>query len=126
MNTELSRFGTRNNNKMNSEFSSQIQLKSTEELFKPERRCPKIVKVLLLVLVILIAIAIGFVLGYFLFRSKKEESRAKKSSEEYLQEFKDMIDPKELENNLRCVYIVNFIILKILLPPAMKEKANPG
>ncbi|XP_031560630.1 aminopeptidase NAALADL1-like [Actinia tenebrosa] len=105
MSTELSRFGNRNNNNMNSEFSSQIQLKSTEELFKPERRS-KIVKGLLSVLVILIAIAIGFVLGYFVFKmTKKEESSAKKSSKEYLQEFKNMIDPKELEHNLRMFTI---------------------
>ena len=104
MNTELSRFGRGKNTSANSEFSSQIQLKSTEELFRPDRRA-KIVKVLLFILLILIAIGIGIAIGYFVFRmSKKEEKKeVKKSSEEYLQEFKDMIDPKELEKNLRCV-----------------------
>jgi flagellar basal body-associated protein FliL len=101
------------NSNSNSEFSSQIQLKSTEELFKPKRRCPKVVKYLLFVLVILLAVAGGFLLGFFLSgKISKGESNGKTTSttQEYLEKFKNMIDPKELENNLRYCDLLGLLL----------------
>lgn len=104
MATELKGFGR--SSQINSEFSSQIHLKSTEELFKPHPCSRRPVKLLLLALVILLATGAGFLAGFFVPKTSSRQAsndnnNLKNTTINYQQKFLDMVDRQEMMKTLR-------------------------
>lgn len=102
MSTELRGFGR--SGTIKSEFSSQIQLKSTEELFKPHTCTKRWVKVLLVVLVVLLAAGGGFLVGYFIPRLHHITTNGNNSTTSdvnYQRLFVEMVDRQKMMDSLR-------------------------
>jgi len=100
--TELKGFGR--SSAINSEFSSQIQLQSTEVLFKPNPFRKRFVKVLLVVLVVVLAAGGGFLVGYFIPKTNQKtrtENNSTKPYVNYQKRFVEMVDRQKMMESLR-------------------------